>query len=72
VYSNLHLLSGRGEEYTSGSHKDWDVDAECPNLELSLAALDIGGDATKSGVSSSSNPCTSSVEHASCSIFVDG
>jgi hypothetical protein len=47
------------------------VDAECPDLKLSLAALDIGVDATRSGIASSSNPCSSSAEHASCSIFDD-
>lgn len=35
VHSNLHLVSRRGEEYTSGPHKVWDVDPECTNLELS-------------------------------------
>jgi hypothetical protein len=72
VYSNLLLVSCRGEEYASGPHKDWDVDAECPYLELSLVALDIGDDATTgSGIASSSHPCSSSAEHASCSIFND-
>lgn len=28
VHSNLHLVSLRGEEYTSGCHRDWDVDAK--------------------------------------------
>jgi hypothetical protein len=42
-----------------------------PNLELSLASLDIGGDASGSGVASSSNPISISTEQASCSIFVD-
>jgi hypothetical protein len=36
--------SYRSEEYTSGSHKDWDVDLKCSDLELPLAALDISGD----------------------------
>jgi hypothetical protein len=49
------------------------VDAECPDLELSLASLDIGDDATTtgSGIASSSHPCSSYDEHASCSIFND-
>jgi hypothetical protein len=73
VHSNLLLVSHRGEEYATGPHKEWDVDAECPNLELSLASLDIGDDATTtgSGIASSSHPCSSFVEHASCSIFND-
>jgi hypothetical protein len=70
VHSNLRLVSRRGEEYTSGPHKDWDVDAECPDLELSLSALDIcaSGDASASG---STSRVASSAEQASCSIFVD-
>ena len=32
VHSNLRLVSRRGEEYTSGPHKEWDVDAEKPEL----------------------------------------
>lgn len=63
-------MSCRGEEYTSGPHKEWDVDAECPNLELSLSALDIcaNGDVNASG---SASRVASSVEQASCSIFAD-
>jgi hypothetical protein len=48
VHSNLHLVSRKGEEYTSGHHKEWDVDAKNPNLELSLVALDIVDDASGS------------------------
>jgi len=55
-------MSHRGVEYTIGPHRDWDVDAECLDLGLSLAALDIGGGATRSGVVSSSNPHSSSIE----------
>jgi hypothetical protein len=36
-----------------------------------LATLDIGGYAIGSGAASYSNPCSSSAEQASCSIFVD-
>lgn len=63
-------MSRRGEEYTSGPHKDWDVDEECPDLELSLFALDISvsGDASASG---STSRVASSAEQASYSIFVD-
>ena len=54
-------MSRRGEEYTSGPHKNWDVGAECPDLELSLSALDIcaSGDASASG---STSRVASSVE----------
>jgi hypothetical protein len=73
VHSNLRLVSCRGEEYANGPHKEWDVDAKCPDLELSLASLDIGDDATttRSGIASSSHPRSSSIEYASCSIFND-
>jgi hypothetical protein len=73
VHSNLRLVSRKGEEYTSEPHKVWDVDAENPDLELSLAALDIVDDASGSGiqVASSSHQGSSSVEHAFCSIFDD-
>jgi hypothetical protein len=73
VHSNLYLVSHKGEEYATGPHKEWDVDAECPDLELSLGSLDIGDDATTtaSGIASSTHPGSSSAEHASCSIFND-
>ena len=73
VHSNLRLVSRKGEEHTSRPHKEWDVDAENSNLELSLAALDIVDDASGSGiqVASSSHRGSSSAEHASCSIFDD-
>jgi hypothetical protein len=73
VYSNLRLVSRRGEEYATGPHKEWNVDAECPDLELSLGSLDIGDDAitTASGIASSTHLGSSSAEHASCSIFND-
>jgi len=49
------------------------VDAENPDLELSLSTLDIVDDASGSGiqVASSSHRGSSSAEHASCSIFDD-
>jgi hypothetical protein len=73
VHSNLRLVSHKGEEYTSGPHKERDVDAKNPDLELSLVALDIVDDASGSGiqVASSSHRGSSSAEHASCSIFDD-
>jgi hypothetical protein len=68
VHSNLRLVFRKGEEYTSGPHKEWDVDAKNPELELSLA-----DDASGSGIqiAFSSHRGSSSVEHASCSIFDD-
>ena len=70
VHSNLRLVSCKGEEYTSGPHKEWDVEAENPDLELSIFALDIDDDASGSGiqVASSSHRGSSFTEHASCSI----
>ena len=50
MHSNLCLVSHKGEEYTSGPHKEWDVDAENPDLELSLSALDIVDDASGSEI----------------------
>eukprot|EP00253_Pinus_taeda_P004516 PITA_04516 len=35
VHSNLHLASRRGPKYSSGPSKEWDVDAENPDLDLS-------------------------------------
>ena len=73
VHSNLRLVSRKGEEYTSGPHKDWDVDAENPDLDISLATLDIkdGGGGSGSGGPSSSKQLPSSIEQASYSIFED-
>jgi hypothetical protein len=73
AHSNLCFVSRKGEEYTSGPHKEWDVDAKNPDLELSPFALDIVDDASGSGiqVASSSHRGSSSAEHASCSIFDD-
>jgi hypothetical protein len=66
-------VSRKGEEYTIGPHKGWDVDVENRDLELSLSALDIVDDASGSGiqVASSSHRGSSSIEHAYCSIFDD-
>jgi hypothetical protein len=71
VHSNFCLVSRKGEEYTSGPHKEWDVDAKNLDLELSLAALDIAYDASGSEIASASHRGSSSVEHASSSIFDD-
>ena len=73
VHSNLCLVSRKGEEYISGPYKDWDVDAENPDLDISLAALDIedGGGGSGSGGASSSRQFSSSIEQASYSIFED-
>jgi hypothetical protein len=73
VHSNLCLVSFKGDEYTSGPHKEWDVDAENLDLEFSLAALDIADDESGSGIQicSSSHRGSSYVKQASCSIFDD-
>jgi hypothetical protein len=64
-------VSCRGEEYTSGPHRNWDVIVKYLDLKLSLVSLGIGGDATGSGATCSSNPCSSFAKQASCSISVD-
>jgi len=69
MHSNLHLASRRGQECSSGPKK-WDVDLESPDLDLSLAALNIEVQPGSGiGPSSSSAP-PSTVEHASASIFL--
>ena len=73
VHSNLRFVSCKVEEYTSGPHKDWDVDAENLDLDISLAALDIkdGSGGSGSGGDSSSKQFSSSIEQTSYSIFED-
>ena len=68
VHSNLRLASRRGPEYSSGPCKDWDVEPEAADLDISLAALNIV-DEPRSGVGISSSNPQSSVQRASCSIF---
>eukprot|EP00253_Pinus_taeda_P005580 PITA_05580 len=59
VHSNLRLVSRRGEEYTSGPHKGWDVDVECPDLELSFFALNIYASGDASAIGSNSRVASS-------------
>eukprot|EP00253_Pinus_taeda_P004206 PITA_04206 len=69
VLSNLRLASRRGPEYNSGPIKEWDVDAENPDFDLSFAALNIEAESgSEIGASSSSTP-PSTVEHCTASIF---
>eukprot|EP00253_Pinus_taeda_P034431 PITA_34431 len=69
LHYNLHFASRRGPEYNSGSPKEWDVNAESPNLDLSLASLNIEVQPGSGiGLSSSSTP-PSIVEHGSTSTF---
>eukprot|EP00253_Pinus_taeda_P034500 PITA_34500 len=71
VHSNLRLASRRGPEYNSGPAKEWDVDVESPDLDLSLVALNIEVQPGSGiGPSFSSAP-PSTVEHAFASIFYD-
>lgn len=59
----------KGPKYSGGPSKEWDVDLESPNLELSLAALNIDDESGSGiGASSSSAP-PSTVEHSAASIF---
>ena len=69
VHSNLRLASCRGPEYSSGSSKEWDVDPESSDLDISLAALNI--EEPRSGVGQSSSSQQSTIGRASCSIFQD-
>jgi hypothetical protein len=69
VHSNLRLASRRGPEYNSGPSKEWDVDAENPDLELSLAALNIEEDSGSGVGASSSSAPPSTLEHSAASIF---
>lgn len=73
MHSNVCLVSRKGEEYTSGPHKYWDVDAENLELDISLATLDIedGDGGSGSRGASSSKQFSSSIEQASYSIFED-
>ena len=41
VHSNLHLASRKGPKYNSGPSKEWDVDLECLDLEISFASLNV-------------------------------
>ena len=67
VHYNLLLASRKGLEYNSGPCKDWDVEPESTDLDLSLAALNI--EESRSGIGNTSSTLHSIVEHASCSIF---
>lgn len=69
VHSNLCLASRRGIEYNNGPSKEWDVDAENPDLNLSLVALNIEAE-SGSGIGASSSSATpSTIEHCTASIF---
>eukprot|EP00253_Pinus_taeda_P009555 PITA_09555 len=71
AHSKLCLASRKGPEYNNDPSKEWDVDAESPDLDLSLAALNIEVEPGSGiGPSSSSAP-PSTVEHRSASIFED-
>ena len=67
VHSNLRLASRRGLEYSSGPFKDWDVDPESSDLDISLVALNI--EEPRSGVGIASSTRQSIIGCASCSIF---
>ena len=69
VHSNLRLALRKAPEYTSGQCKEWDVDLETGDLDLSLAALHI--EEPRSGVGNTSSTPHSAVEHLSTSIFED-
>ena len=69
VHSDLCLASSRGPEYNSGPSKEWNVDAESPNLDVSFATVNIEVQ-PRSGIGPSSSLAPpSTVEHVSASIF---
>ena len=67
VHANIHLASRRGPKYSCGASKEWDVDPESFDLDISLAALNIEEPSIVVGHSSSTHQST--VGRASCSIF---
>ena len=70
VHSNLQLASHRGQKYGNGPSKERDVDPENPDLDLSLAALNIEDQDHRSGIGQTSSSTTpSTAEHASIAIF---
>ena len=70
VHSNLHLASRRGPEYGNCPSKEWDVDPQKPDLDLSLVALNIEDQDHRSGICQTSSSATpSTAEHASAAIF---
>ena len=67
VHSNLRLASRRDPEYSSGPSREWDVDPESVDLDISLAALNI--EEPRSGVGPASSTQQSTIGRPSCSIF---
>jgi hypothetical protein len=72
VHSNLRLASRRGQEYGNGPSKECDVDPESPDLELSLATMNIEDQEHRSGNGQSFSSATpSTIVHASTVIFYE-
>ena len=70
MHSNLQLASRRGPEYGNGPSKEWDVDTENPDLDLSIVALNIEDQDNRSGIGQTSSSATpSTTEHVSAAIF---
>ena len=68
VHSNLRLASHKGPEYNSGNSKEWDVDPECLDLEISFTFLNVNEE-PRSGIGLPSSTTPSETQHASCSKF---
>ena len=66
MHSNLRLASRKGPKYSSGPSKEWDVEPESFDLEMSLVALNI--EEPRSGVGPSSSQ-QSTIGRTPCSIF---
>ena len=68
MHSNLRLASRKGPEYNSGPSKEWDVDIECPDLEISFASLNVNEE-PRSRIGLPSCNTRTETQRASCSIF---
>ena len=68
MHSNLHLGSRKGPEYNSGPSKEWDVDPECLDLEISFASLNANEE-PRCGIGLPSSNTRIETQCASCSIF---
>ena len=67
VHSNLRLASCKRPKYSNGHCKDWHVEPESTDLDLSFAPLNI--EELRSGIGNISSTLHYLVEHASYSIF---
>ena len=70
MHSNLWHASHKGIEYGNGPSKEWDVEPKNPDLDLSLAALNIEDQDHRSGIGQTSSSATPSIaEHVFAAIL---